>query len=211
MSLRVYGIVMHDGNAAPRVPAGLQLHPLREIAAVAEDGDYSSRVVEPPDIERHLQIVADLFRQDAVLPTPVHTVFRSAEVLQRWMDLHYVALSDALAWIEDRLAARVHISRAHVAGDDQALSADLAAVAAEVIRSLRRHAVASVPIRETERDVEAPAVATLVTSAGFLVERELWTEFAEAVADEQNRHDALSVQLTGPWPPYDFVRLQFGA
>jgi hypothetical protein len=202
-SLRVYGVVMHDGQGPLNLPAGVQLHSLRELAAVAEEGDFS-REVSDADVERHFQIVENLFGQDAVLPTPVGTVFRSPDVLQRWMDLHYVALSDALAWVEDRVAARVHVTRAETNRAERDSNADVTAIAAEVTRSLRRRAVASVPLR-------AEADPKVVMTAGFLVEAELWPEFADAIADEQERHPLLRIALTGPWPPYDFVRLQFGA
>jgi len=205
MSLRVYGVIMHDGQGPPQLPTGVQMHALRELAAVAEEGDYSPRDINAADIARHLEIVEKLFAQDAVLPTPVGTIFRSAEVLQRWIDLHYVALSDALAWVEDRVAARVHVGRAAGEGSTGGeIDPDLAAVAAEVARSLRRRAVASVPIRN-----ESDMVTAL--SSAYLVEAELWHEFADSINDEQERHPLLRISLTGPWPPYDFVRLQFGA
>lgn len=204
MALRIYGIVMHDGQGPLKLPAGLQLHSLRELAAVAEDGDYSAHEADAAQIDKHLQIIENLFGQDAVLPAPVGTVFRSPEVLQRWMELHYVALSDALAWVEDRVAARIHVTRAENPHAERDTASDLAAIAAEVSRSLRRRAVASVPLRAEEGD-------KFLLSAGYLVEAELWHEFADAIADEQDRHPLLRVALTGPWPPYDFVRLQFGA
>ncbi|MEX2152830.1 MAG: GvpL/GvpF family gas vesicle protein [Gemmatimonadaceae bacterium] len=205
MSLRVYGVVMHDGHGpATTVPAGCSLFPLRELASVAEEGDFKVHDVDVSDIERHIEVVGALFRQDAVLPAPVGTVFRSAEVLQRWMELHYVALSDALAWVEDRLAARVHITRASGRPSDKEAGSDLAAIAAEVTRSLRRHAVASVPLRNEE-------VTGIVLSASYLVERDLWEEFKDAVESESERHPLVKMQLTGPWPAHDFVRLQFGA
>jgi hypothetical protein len=47
-------------------------------------------------------------------------------------------------------------------------------------------------------------------SASFLVDRTVWREFAERVTAEARRDPVLEVVLTGPWPPYDFVRLQFG-
>jgi len=25
------------------------------------------------------------------------------------------------------------------------------------------------------------------------------------------QHESITIALTGPWPPYDFVRMQFGA
>lgn len=203
MSLRVHGLMMHDGQGNPKLPAGVRLLPVRELAAVVEEGDYRAHDLDIPDIDRHLEIVRFLFNQDAVLPAPVGTVFRSVEVLQRWMELHYVALSDALAWVEDRLAARVHITRAVGREADKEAGSDLAAIAAEVTRSLRRHAVASVPLRNEQ-------VTGIVLSAAYLVERNLWPEFADAVEDERERHPLVTLQLTGPWPPHDFVRLQFG-
>lgn len=204
MSLRVYGVVMHDGEGPPKLPPGLQLVAVRELAAVAEEGDYSAREVETREVERHLEVIGTLFNQDAVLPTPVGTVFRSTEVLQRWMELHYVALSDALAWVEDRQGARVHVTRAQGRSSDREAGADLAAIGAEITRSLRRRAVASVPLQNEE-------ITGIVLSAAYLVERALWQEFADAVEDERDRHPHVSIELSGPWPPYDFVRLQFGA
>lgn len=204
MSLRVYGVVMHDHNGHPKLPDGLQRLTVRELAAVAEEGDYTVRDVGTDDAARHLEVIAALFSQDTILPAPVGTVFRSTEVLQRWMELHYVALSDALAWVEDRPAARVHITRAHGKEEDREAGTDLAAIAAEVTRSLRRHAVATVPLRNEE-------ITGIVLSAAYLIERGLYQEFSEAVATERERHESVDIELTGPWPPYDFVRMQFGA
>jgi hypothetical protein len=204
MSLRVYGVVMQDGHGAPNLPDGVQLVPMRELAAVTENGEYTAREVDATDIARHLDVIGSLFKQDSVLPAPVGTVFRSDEVLQRWMELHYVALSDALAWVENRLAARVHMKRANARESDKEAGSDLAAIAAEVTRSLRRHAVSMVALRNEE-------VTGIVLSAAYLVERELWEEFSDAVQDEREKHPAVSMDLSGPWPPYDFVRLQFGA
>jgi hypothetical protein len=204
MSLRVYGVVMQDGQGPLKLPEGVRLHPIRELAALAEEGDYTVREVGTADVERHLAVIESVFSQDAVLPTPVGTVFRSAEVLQRWMELHYVALSDALAWVENRVAARVHVMRGEGAAAERDSSSDLTAIASEVARSLRRGAVASVPLRHED---DSP----VLLSTAFLVEEELWREFDEAIVDERERHPALRIEVTGPWPPYDFVRLQFGS
>jgi hypothetical protein len=204
MSLRVYGVMMQDGHIPPQQPAGLQLLPLRDLAAVTQEGDFKPSEVGEADIEQHLTIVQQLFARDPILPAPVGTVFKSNEVLQRWMELHYVALSDALAWVEDRFASRVHITRAMGRESDKEAGSDLAAVAAEVTRSLRRHAVSTVPLRAEE-------VTGIVLSAAYLVERDLWEEFSDSVDDQRERHRSVKIELTGPWPPYDFVRFQFGA
>jgi hypothetical protein len=204
MSLRVYGVVMQDGQGPLKLPEGVRLHTLRDRAAVVEEGDFTSRDVGDTELQRHFQVIEGIFNQDAVLPTPVGTMFRSADVLQRWMELHYVALSDALAWVENRVAARVHISRGDEADAEREPNSDLTVIAGEVARSLRRRAVASVPLRHEEE-------SGMLLSSAFLVEEELWREFDEAIMDERERHLGLKIEITGPWPPYDFVRLQFGS
>jgi Gas vesicle synthesis protein GvpL/GvpF len=49
-----------------------------------------------------------------------------------------------------------------------------------------------------------------LVSAAFLVERERSRIFEDAVSEEAARHASLVIDLTGPWPPYDFVKMQFG-
>lgn len=203
MALRVFGVIMQDGQGPPPLPARVSLHPMRELAAVAEETDFGVRDVGEAEIARHSEVVGALFGHEAILPTPVGTMFRSSEVLQRWMELHYVSLSDALAWVEGRQAARVHITRAQARNGDKEAGSDLADIGAEVTRSLRRHAVATVPLR-------SEAVTGIVLTAAYLVERELWAEFVDAVESEREKHPLVKLELTGPWPPYDFVRLQFG-
>jgi hypothetical protein len=130
----------------------------------------------------------------------VGVVFRSNDAVQRWLELHYVALSDALSFVDNRLVARVHVWRPGPAEDREA-GTDLAAAAAESLRALRRSAVTTVPLRVEK-------VTGIVLSAAFLVESELWKDFAQQV-EEQGKHATnLRFELTGPWPPYDFVQMQ---
>jgi hypothetical protein len=139
----------------------------------------------------------------AVLPAPVGVVFRSREAVQRWLELHYVALSDALSFFDGRVVGRVHVWRPG-ADDEQETGSDLAAAAAETLRELRRSAVATVPLRVEQ-------ITGVVLSAAFLVEQELWKEFVAKVEEQGTRTPNLRLELTGPWPPYDFVQMRFGS
>jgi hypothetical protein len=55
------------------------------------------------------------------------------------------------------------------------------------------------------------AEAAPAARASFLIERERWDVFCDIVREEQKRLREMHVECTGPWPPYDFVRMQFGA
>jgi hypothetical protein len=119
------------------------------------------------------------------------------------MELHYVALTGAIEFVEDRVVARVHVVRAQSTEDDRETGSDLAAEAAESLRALRRHAMSSVPLRREE-------VTGLALSSAFLVERNAWRAFITATEEQQTEHQMLHFTVTGPWAPYDFVNMQFG-
>ena len=206
MAIRLHAVTLAD--AAQNVPVAedspVALIPFRDLCAVVSDQrSFVLDETTPAVVEEHRRIVDRIFHQASVVPAPVGVVFRSPEVLKRWMELHYVSLTDALEFVEDREVARVHIVRADGRSDELEAGSDLAAAAAESFRALRRRAVAAVPLRLEE-------VTGLVLSAAFLVERDLWKEFSNAVEEQQDAHHLLRFDLTGPWAPYDFVRMQFG-
>ena len=72
------------------------------------------------------------------------------------------------------------------------------------MRVLRGQAAATVSIPVNEQDMQ------VVANASFLVDLDKWEVFADLVEKEDTRHTSLDFNLTGPWPPYDFVRMQFG-
>src|SRR5881398_2549684 len=99
-----------DGNGAQN---GTAVVPFRDlVAVVTEQRNFGLDEPTPGEVERHLTIVDAVFHRSPVLPAPVGAVFRSPDVLKRWMELHYVSLTDALEFVDDRAVARVHIERA---------------------------------------------------------------------------------------------------
>ena len=81
---------------------------------------------------------------------------------------------------------------------------DIDASAAESLRALRAAAVATVPMR-------ADRSSGVVMSAAFLIEQDLWDQFAAEVDAQAKRASGTTFSLTGPWPPYDFVQMQLGS
>lgn len=216
MALRLHAITLAEGAHANGPSDGrhtgmfaavrddIQFIPYRDLYAVVSDQKvFALDEASQQEIDRHREIVDGLFRRASVLPVPFGTLFRAPDVLTRWMELHYVSLNGALEFVEDRVAARVHIVRAEGNEDNVEAGTDLAAAAAESFRALRRRAVAVVPLRLEQ-------VTGLVLSAAFLVERDLWKEFQKAIAEQQDAHHLLRFDVTGPWAPYDFVGMRFG-
>lgn len=205
MALLLYAVTPTDTAAGPLIePEGTTKIVFRDLAAVVSERDkFALEENDEVSIGRHRGIVDSIYRRQVVLPTPPGIVFRTEHVLTRWMELHYVALNDALAFVTDRIAMRVHVHRANGPKENADAGSDIAEVAGTVFRDLRRRAVASVPLT-TEH------VTGISLSGAFLVERELSREFERGVAEAKAAQPKLSIDLTGPWAPYDFVRMQFG-
>src|SRR5215204_245896 len=202
VALNLFGVTFVEAGMRGTAVPGTELIVVRDLAAIGAPGAYS--VVEPT--EEQATVLADAIaayaKRAAVLPAPLGVVFRSREAVTRWLDLHYVALSDALSFVDDRVVGRVHVWRPGDASERD-VGSDLAAAAADSLRELRRAAVATVPLR-TEQ------LTGIVLSAAFIVEQELWKEFASKVEEQGGRAPNIRLELTGPWPPYDFDQMQFG-
>lgn len=202
-ALGLFGVTFSEGRQ-PSPVTGVELVVVRELAAIVAPTPYSA---QEPTSERVLHagnVVTAFAAQGPVLPAPIGVVFRSRDAVVRWLELHYVALSDALSFVDDRVVGRVHVYRPGSKPSEEETGSDVASVAAETLRELRRSAVATVPLRVEQ-------ITGIVLSAAFLIEQELWKDFASKVEEQATRVPNIRLELTGPWPPYDFVQMQFGS
>jgi hypothetical protein len=138
-------------------------------------------------------------------------VFRSRDSLMRWMELHYFTLTQTMSAVEGHGQARLTITKTIGVDPDNATGAEakesakqLVATASQSMRVLRGQAAATVTLPPVEGET------SIVAQASFLVDLDHWNSFADLVATEDQRQTALDFHLSGPWPPYDFVRMQFG-
>ena len=198
-ALLLYGVVELEGSDGDSLAPGTGIVAFRDLGAVVRPAEYEVRTPSLDEVAGHRDVVEAIFHKRPFLPAPIGIVFRSRDALVRWLELHSVTLTDGLGFVEGRLGARLHVSRP--AGDGLE-AVDVAAKAAEIFRQLRQHAAASVTIK--------PRDGLRGASAAFLIERDRWDGFVDVVTEEARQHPELAFDQTGPWPPYDFVNMQFG-
>jgi hypothetical protein len=205
MALRLHAVTPTETNAGSvTAPEGSRAVVYRDLAAIVTDRDrFALENTDPAAIADHRAVIDAVYRRQVVLPAPPGIIFRTEHVLCRWMELHYVTLNDAVAFVSERNAARVHVHRVDASVGPEDAGADLAEHAGEVFRILRRRSVASVPLTIEK-------FTGIALSSAFLVERELWKEFERGVEEARAANPKLRIDLTGPWAPYDFIRMQFG-
>ena len=204
-AIALCGIVSREGRPAPHVD-GAETVDYRDLSAVVRKADFVRTEPNEAAIAAYREVVEGAFSCGAVIPAPFATIFRSRDALLRWLELHYFTLADALRFLHDRQVARVRVAPAASGNtwdtvEYRTRGADLEATAFDSFRVLKRQAVAYVPIEVPGRRAEAGA------EGAFLVERDHWPQFMALLKEEQRRLPDLRFDHSGPWPAYDFVRL----
>jgi hypothetical protein len=200
-ALRLYGVAASDSKAVS-LAADTSVVQFRHIAAIVEPAEYSKAEITGEELERYTRIVEEVYAQTTILPAPPGTVFKSRDNLLRWMELHYFTLVEALGQVEGHSAGRVVLSVAEAPKNDEAAK-KFQTLASEALRTFRKSSAATMTHELDEAD------EGVIAKASFLVDSEKWQEFADAVSAEAKRHREFEFHLTGPWPPYDFVQMQF--
>lgn len=210
-ALRLFGVAAHDSNSDEPIAEGTSTVQFRSLAAVVAPSRYSRVVIDDDEMSEYTRVLEEIQAATAVLPAPPGTVFKTRDNLARWLELHYFTLTQAMGSIEGHGQARLTVTKKIEVDPSNATSAEakesakqLLATASQSMRVLRGQAAAtiSLPVAEDE--------TSIIAQASFLVDLERWSSFADMVAKEDQRHTALEFHLSGPWPPYDFVKMQFG-
>jgi len=204
VALRLYGVAAVESGHAMSLAEGTTLVHYRALAAIVEPSPYAVSRLEDAEMSKYLTVLEEAQAHSAVLPAPPGTVFQSQPTLTRWLELHYFTLTEALSVIDGHAAARVSVTSQGKQQEDSRKS--FAALAAESLRLLRSQAAATVTLPKADGDEEEGVLAR----ASFLVDTQRWEAFKDTVSKEAQRQESLDFQVTGPWPPYDFVRMQFG-
>jgi hypothetical protein len=204
IGLRLYGVATVESGQAMSLAEGTTLLHYRALAAIVEPSPYSVSSLGDDEMGNYARVLEESHSRSTVLPAPPGTVFKSESTLMRWLELHYFTLTEALSVVEGHAAARVSVTTHGSQEDDS--KKGLAGLAAESLRLLRSQAAATVSLPMADGDDEDGVVAR----ASFLVDTQRWQAFTDTVSAEAKRQPTLDFRVTGPWPPYDFVRMQFG-
>lgn len=199
-AFQLFGVVATNGDAAGPMTAGSELVVFRDLAAVVLPREYESPGED--EIPHYRRVVEGIFRQQEILPAPPGVVFRSRDILVQWLELHYFSLLDALVFVEKRSMARITIHRPTEDLEESALPGDSeSGVLQDSLRILRRQAAATVGLGSDDESLQS--------EISFLVPQDRWSLFADLVRRENERLLDHRLELSGPWPPYDFIRMKF--
>jgi hypothetical protein len=167
----------------------------RDLEALVRPVAYELPSMDEPHVQEHQKVVETAMRRGTVLPAPFGIVFRGRRQLIRMLQDQYLVLDEGLSFLDGQWELRLHIAAA-APGED--IELELSDLAMQLYSELRRRARAAVPFAAEGRRL---------LSAAFLVERGAWIDFVDRAEDLAAAHSEITFDITGPWPPYDFVRI----
>ena len=167
----------------------------RDLEALVRAVPYELPAADDGTVQAHQRVVEGAMRGGTVLPAPYGIIFRGRRQLIRMMQDQYLVLDEGLSLLDGHWELRLHIAPA---SRGEELELELSDLAMQLYSELRRHARAAVPFAVEGRRL---------LSAAFLVERTVWIDFIDRAEDLASAHDEITFDITGPWPPYDFVRI----
>jgi hypothetical protein len=195
----LYGVTRARSWPVPRLTPRNQRAELvhlgfRDLEALVRLVPFETPPFDEEHLQAHQRVLDGAMRQGNILPLPYGVVFRGRRAVIRFLEDQYLVLDEALAFFEGHWEMRVHVTPT-ATGDPEPELFDLTT---HFYSELRRFAKAAVPFpRERRR----------LLSAGFLVGRDAWVDFMERCGELGDAHPEVTFDITGPWPPYDFVRL----
>lgn len=191
--LYLYGIIRSRSWRTGTGPDAEDLTKVRyrDLEALVRPVPFRLPELDDERLTDHQRLVEGAMRRGTILPAPFGLVFRGRRGMIRFLEDQYIALDEGLAFLDGHWELRLHI-----AGDEE--DPGLKDLSTHVYSEMRRYARAAIPL---------PGGGGRLMSAAFLVQRGSWIEFVERTDDLNGAHPELTFDVTGPWPPYDFVRV----
>jgi hypothetical protein len=168
------------------------------LAALVHEVPYRLPEWRRELVREHSSAIERAMRRVTVVPAPYGIVFRGRPQVVQFLDSQYVALDEALSFLDGAFEMRLHITPS--GRHPEVSEGNQADLAAGFYTSLRRRSRAAFTL---------PASGRRILSAAFLVSRADWVSFVEYADELDADHPEFQFDLTGPWPAYDFVTMSF--
>ncbi|HET7274461.1 MAG TPA: GvpL/GvpF family gas vesicle protein [Longimicrobiaceae bacterium] len=172
------------------LPGDLQRLPFRDIAALVIACDSDGADLQPAHVVEHNSALEKVMDSRTVIPAAPGVIFESSLAAREFLKARYLPLREALGVVDGRCEFRLHI-RGVVGVLDEA--------SPDIYRELRQLAHSSMSLVKPDQNT---------FSAGFLVDRASTRQFVGRVEELAAENPDISLDLTGPWPPYDFVLIR---
>jgi hypothetical protein len=199
----VYCIIPWEGNHSRLSFGNLGIEgsgevyaiPCGDVAAVVSNAPFKEYVLTEENAHTHNQVITLVMEEYPVLPMAFGMVFKNEAVLKGMLQRLRGDLRRSLEEVEGKVELGIKVILPKGAEiDEDALASEI-----KVLRELA--AQCKLGKRFSRR---------LILNAFYLVAKEKVGAFLGAAKALEEKFKQLRVQCTGPWPPFNFVKIKVG-
>lgn len=175
--------------------------PFKDVTAVISDSPLQDYTLREDYVRTHENVIRQVMENHTVVPMAFGMVFADGETLSSVLERVYETIKRAIELLKNRIELGVKV----ILPKDMADSFDdekRKQYVSDILESLNKKAVQSV---NGELFSER-----LVLNASFLIDKANMNDFSEEVGRLEEKYGELKFQYTGPWPPYNFVKVDIG-
>jgi hypothetical protein len=175
--------------------------PFRNVAAVVSESPMKDYELTENNMKKHEEVVRRVMEEHTVVPVEFGTVIQNERILKHLLKKAYDPVRECLRLVNNmvELGIKAVINGDIVFADPEKRKE----CAASILESLNNRAKQLV-----KDDLFSDR---LILNASFLVNKEEINTFSNEVTGLQEKYPMIKLLYSGPWAPYNFVRIRIGA
>ena len=168
--------------------------PYKDIGVLISKYPFLNPILKEQEAMKHADILKKIAKKTTIIPMAFGNVFRDKEVLGLILKKSYNVIKETLEQIENKIELGVKVIKNNreensIENEDN--------IIVEILNPLNKLSTKTI---QGENFSER-----LLLNHSFLVEKNNFSKFSNAIAKLEEKYKQLKFNYTGPWPPYSFV------
>ncbi len=169
--------------------------PYEDIGVLVSKYPFLNPILNEKEAMEHADILKKIAKKTTIIPMAFGNVFNDEKILESVLKKSYNVIKESLEKIENKIELGVKV----IKNNEENTMMDEDKITAEISNSLNNLSVKSV---QGENFSER-----LLLNHSFLVEKNNFSKFSNAIAKSEKKYKQFKFIYTGPWPPYSFVNI----
>jgi len=180
-----------------------------DVGALVSKYPFLNPILNEKESMEHVNILKKIAKKITVIPMAFGNVFQDKKILESILKKSYNAIKESLEQIKNKIELGVKVIKNNkedyiTINEDENNKEDYITInedeiTTEILNSLNNLSVKSV---QGENFSER-----LLLNHSFLVEKNNFSKFSNAIANLEKKYEQFKFIYTGPWPPYSFVNI----
>lgn len=169
--------------------------PYKDIGVLVSKYPFLNPILDEKEAMKHADILKKITKKTTIIPIAFGNVFNDEKILESVLKKSYNAIKECLEKINNKIELGVKV----IKNNEDSMITDEDKITTEILNSLNNQSVKSV---QGENFSER-----LLLNHSFLVEKNNFSKFSNAIANLEKKYKQFKFIYTGPWPPYSFVNI----